>query len=102
MKPTAKISKSELAKIKTIRRRTGEVVPFDLDRVARATFKAFEVTGEGGEKESEKVASKVFQMLLDLREDLLKTNKAAKFLPTVELVQDMVEKELMKDGFTDT
>jgi ribonucleoside-diphosphate reductase alpha chain len=102
MKPTAKISKSELAKIKTIRRRTGEVVPFDLDRVARATFKAFEVTGEGGEKESEKVASKVFQMLLDLRADLLKTNKTAKFLPTVELVQDMVEKELMKDGFTDT
>lgn len=102
MKPTAKISKSELAKIKTIRRRTGEVVPFDLDRVARATFKAFEVTGEGGEKESEKVANKVFQMLLDLRSELLKTNKTAKFLPTVEIVQDMVEKELMKDGFTDT
>ena len=102
MKPTAKISKSELAKIKTIRRRTGEVVPFDLDRVARAVFKAFEVTGEGGEKESEKVAHKVFQMLLGLREDLLKTNKSAKFLPTVELVQDMVEKELMQDGFTET
>ena len=102
MKPTAKISKSELAKIKTVRRRTGEVVPFDLDRVARATFKAFEVTGEGGEKESEKVATNVFKMLLDLREDLLKTNKSAKFLPTVELVQDFVEKELMKNGFTDT
>ena len=102
MKPTAKISKSELAKIKTIRRRTGEVVPFDLDRVARAVFKAFEVTGEGGEKESEKVANKVFQMLLELRADLLKTNKSAKFLPTVELVQDFVEKELMNDGFTET
>ncbi len=78
------------------------MVPFDLDRVARATFKAFEVTREGGEKESEKVATNVFKMLLDLREGLLKSNKSAKFLPTVELVQDFVEKELMKDGFTDT
>ena len=39
-----KILKSELAKIKLIRKRSGEVVPFDLDIVARAIFKAFEVT----------------------------------------------------------
>jgi ribonucleoside-triphosphate reductase len=102
MKPTAKISKSELAKIKTIRRRTGEVVPFDLDRIARAIFKAFEVTSEGGEKESEKVATNVFKTLLGLREELLKTNKSAKFLPTVEIIQDYVENELMRDGFTET
>lgn len=96
------ISKSELAKIKSIRRRTGEMVPFDLERVARAIFKAFEVTGEGGEKEAQAVANSVFKTLLGLREDLLKTNKKAKFLPTVEVIQDLVEKELMKKGFTDT
>lgn len=97
-----KISKSDLIKIKSIRRRSGEVVPFELDRIANAVFKAFDVTGEGGEKESNKIAEKVFKKLLDLRSELVKQNKNAKFLPTVELVQDFVEKELMNDGFTDT
>jgi ribonucleoside-diphosphate reductase alpha chain len=101
-KTSDKVSKSQLAKIKTIRRRTGEVVPFELPRVSRAVFKAFEVTGEGGEKESEKVANKVFKKLLSVQDELVTKNKGAKFLPTVELVQDLVEKELMQDGFTDT
>jgi ribonucleoside-diphosphate reductase alpha chain len=101
-KSAEKISKSDLAKIKSIRRRTGEVVPFDLDRVARAIFKAFEVSGEGDEAKSHVVANNVFKTLLDLRNELVSKNKAAKFLPTVELVQDFAEKELMKDGFTET
>ena len=102
MKKTEKIFKRELAKIKSIRRRTGEVVPFDLERVARAVFKAFEVTGEGGEAESQLIANRVFRNLLKLQSELVSTNKGAKFLPTVELVQDFVEKELMTNGFTDT
>ena len=102
MKKTEKIFKRELAKIKSIRRRTGEVVPFDLERVARAVFKAFEVTGEGGEAESQMIANRVFRNLLKLQSELVSTNKGAKFLPTVELVQDFVEKELMTNGFTDT
>ena len=97
-----KISKSELAKIKSIRRRTGEVVPFDLERITRAIFKAFEVSGEGSEEESHVVAHSVFKTLLSLRSDLVDINKKAKFLPTVEMVQDLVEKELMKKGFPDT
>jgi ribonucleoside-triphosphate reductase (formate) len=99
MNPKVKITKSDLQKIKSIRRRTGEVVPFDLERVARAVFKAFEVTGEGGEPESHIVANHVFKTLLDLRSELVKENKKAKFLPTVEIVQDLAEKELMADGF---
>ncbi|MFA6519980.1 MAG: ATP cone domain-containing protein [Candidatus Paceibacterota bacterium] len=102
MKKTIKISKSDLAKIKTIRRRTGEVVPFELERVAQAIFKAFEVSGEGNEEKAQVVADSVFQTLLDLRNDLVSQHKGAKFLPTVELVQDFVEKELMKNGFTET
>ena len=78
------------------------MVSFELTRVARAVVKAFEVTGEGSEEQADKVANKIFKTLLDLREDLVSKNKGAKFLPTVELVQDFVEKELMKDGFTDT
>ncbi|MFZ1019987.1 MAG: ATP cone domain-containing protein [Minisyncoccia bacterium] len=102
MKPTEKISKSDLKKIKSIRRRTGEVVPFDLERIARVAFKAFEVSGEGGEKESQIVANGVFKNLLELQNKLVSEIKGAKFLPTVEVVQDLVEKELMKKGFTET
>ncbi len=102
IKKEKKILKSELKKIKAIRRRTGEVVPFDLDRIARATFKAFEVTGEGGELESSMISYSVFKNLLDLQSKLESTTKGAKFLPTVELVQDLVEKELMTKSFTET
>ena len=102
MKANNKILKSELVKIKSIRKRSGEVVPLDLEIIARAIFRAFEVTGEGGESESHVVANRVFQTLLGLRSELVSKNKAAKFLPTVEMVQDFVEKELMKNGFTDT
>ncbi|OGI98260.1 ribonucleoside-triphosphate reductase [Candidatus Nomurabacteria bacterium RIFCSPLOWO2_02_FULL_40_10] len=102
MKKTEKILKSEIAKIKSIRKRSGEVVPFDLEIVARAIFKAFEVTGEGSEPESYVLANYVFRTLLDLRSELVSKRLGAKFLPTVEMVQDLVEKELMKNGFTDT
>src|SRR3989338_7371650 len=97
-----KISKNDLAKIKSIRRRTGEVVAFDLSRIAGAIFKAFEVTGEGKEEESNIVANSVFKTMLGLRTELVNINKKAKFLPTVEMTQDLVEKELMKKGFTET
>ena len=59
-------------KIKSIRRRTGEVVPFELDRVAGAILKAFEVSGEGDENKSRAVANSVFKTLMDLRNELVK------------------------------
>lgn len=102
MKKIKKISKSELNKIKLIRKRSGEVVPFNLNIVARAISKAFEVTGEGAEEESLIVADSVFENLLVLRDNLVSKNKEAKFLPTVEIVQDFVEKELMKKDFPNT
>src|SRR3989338_9802002 len=102
MKKAEKILKSELAKIRSIRKRTGEVVPFDLNVIARAVFKAFEVTGEGGDKESFVVANGVFKTLLGARSDVVSRYKGAKFLPTVEMVQDIVEKKLIKNDFTET
>lgn len=102
MKPTEKISKSELAKIKSIRKRSGEVVPFDLEVIVKAIMKAFEVTGEGKENEARVVANAVFRDLLTLRGNLIDKHKGAEFLPIVEIVQDMVEKELMKKNFTET
>ncbi len=102
MKKTKKILKNELAKIKSIRRRSGEVVSFDLERIARAVFKAFEVSREGGELDSHEVAKRVFRNLLKFQSELKNINRGAKFLPTVEMAQDFVEKELMTAGFTST
>src|SRR3989344_1549217 len=102
MKKTEKISKSDLRKIKSVRKRTGEVVPFDFARITHAALKAIEVTGEGSEQEAQIVAVKVFKTLLGLREELVSQNHKAVFLPTVEMTQDLVERELMQEGFVDT
>ena len=102
MKKVEKILKKELAKIKSIRKRSGEVVPFKLDFITKAVSKAFEITGEGKENDSIAVANSIFKNLLVLRDHLVSKHKGAKFLPTVEMVQDMVERELMKKSFTET
>ena len=86
MKKTKKILKSELKKIKSVRRRTGEVISFDLERITRAVFKAFEITGEGGETEAQEVAKRVFRSLLKFQAELLNGRKGIKFLPTVEMI----------------
>ena len=102
MKKVEKILKRELAKVKSIRRRTGEIVPFDLQRITRAVLKALEVSSEGGGREAERLANSVFKTLLLLRSEVVGAYKGAKFLPTVEMIQDLVEKELMKEGFAET
>lgn len=107
MQKAEKVSKKSVApktsvKIKSMRKRTGEVVPFDLSRIERAAFKAFEASGEGAEKEAKNIADGVFLALLNLQQQLLNQNKKAIFLPTVEVTQDLVEKELMRSGFAET
>jgi ribonucleoside-diphosphate reductase alpha chain len=97
-----KKTEKESSKIKFIRRRTGEVVAFDLNRIVGAILKAFEVSTEGGETEARMVAGNVLKSLTKLESDLVVKQKGAKFLPTVEQVQDLVEKELMNLGFAET
>jgi ribonucleoside-diphosphate reductase alpha chain len=102
MKKIKNILKSDLLKIKSIRKRSGEVVVFNLELIVRAVLKAFEVSKEGGEQDAQLVANGVFETLLSIRSDLMNKHQGAKFLPTVEMVQDLVEKELMKNNFHDT
>ena len=92
------LTKADLAKIKSIRNRDLEIVPFEIERIAHAVQKAFTQTNEGGEKESDWVAKKVYKELLNLK----KESKDKQFLPSVEQIQDIVERELMVLGFTDT
>ncbi len=90
------LNKKELAKIKNIRNREGLVISFDLNKIIDAIYKAFLNTDEGKEEEAKDVAKKVFKKLVDLK----KKNK--KLIPSVELVQDVVEAELMDLGYFQT
>ena len=47
------LKKSELGKIKSIRNREGEVIPFNIEKIIDAVNKAFIITHEGKEKDAE-------------------------------------------------
>ncbi|MDO8240425.1 MAG: ribonucleoside triphosphate reductase [Candidatus Moranbacteria bacterium] len=75
-------------------KRSGKVVSFDSKKIAKAVMKAFAETGEGSERDAQKVATKVAQMLS-------KSYKKG-FIPEIEEVQDLVEKVLMILDFDET
>ncbi|MEK7088862.1 MAG: ATP cone domain-containing protein, partial [Patescibacteria group bacterium] len=89
------LSKKELNKIKNVRNREGEIIPFDFDKIVDAVLKAFVITSEGGEKEAKDAAKKVFHKLTHIK---ARSNEK-KFIPTVEIIQDLVEAELMDLGY---
>jgi ribonucleoside-diphosphate reductase alpha chain len=91
-------AKKGSAKITSIRNREGSVIPFNLEKIVGAVLKAFSQTNEGGEKEAKSVADKVYKKLLKEKTDQEKKGEK-NFVPTVEMVQDMVEAELMLLGF---
>ena len=74
-----------------IQKRNGEIVPFDEKRIVRAVFRALQQTQEGADVEAEKVAHSVVKAL----EELSKQSKEKKFIPHVELIQDVVERQLL-------
>lgn len=92
------ISKAELAQIKEIRNRSFENIPFELEKIIEAVLKAFTVTSEGGEADADFVAKKVYKELLSLK----KSSKDKNFFPTVELIQDLVEAELIRQNYVAT
>jgi len=82
--------------VKRIYKRNGEIVDFDIEKIKTAAYKAMLATQEGGEEESWVVADKVYA-------DLVKITKTYKnFIPTVEGIQDEVEKELILGNYVNT
>ncbi|MBI5355827.1 MAG: adenosylcobalamin-dependent ribonucleoside-diphosphate reductase [Candidatus Aenigmarchaeota archaeon] len=73
-----------------IRRRDGSLARFRADKISFAILKAFEATGKGNEKESERLTKKVVE-LLDKK----------KSVPSVDEVQDTVEQVLIYEGYSD-
>lgn len=92
------LSKEDLKSISQIYRRTGEKASFDIEKIKDAVMKAFEVSKEGGEKQADYIAKRVFKDLLRLK----RASGKKTFLPTVEIVQDLVEEELMLEDFVQT
>ncbi len=79
-----------------VQKRNGTLVPFDFGRVVTATHKAMIAAGEGSLKEAEMVANKVYA-------DIVRISKKYKnFIPTVEGIQDSVEKELILSEYVKT
>ena len=77
-------------KIEFIRKREGNVVPFHPEKVTEAVFKAARAAGEGDRELAEKVSAQVVSILsITCRDGRV---------PTVEEVQDLVEKMLMEGG----
>jgi len=80
--------------IENIKKRSGELVPFDKQKITQAVYKCLEQIGhknslEDAEKISKKVDKRVTKFVKDHGKD---------FVPSVEEVQDMVEFEMMKAG----
>src|SRR3989344_5831425 len=91
-KKTVKSERSEEKKtklVKNVEKRNGEIVPFDMKRIAVAIYKAMIAANEGSEEEAEMVANKVFADLVRI------SKKHPNFVPTVEGIGNSVEKELM-------
>ena len=75
---------------KYIRKRDGRIVPFDPDKITEAIFKAARAVG-GADREPAKTVSESVIGILDI---LCKDER----IPTVENVQDLVEKMLIEKG----
>lgn len=82
--------------IKNVEKRNGKVVPFDIERVVLAIHKAMLASNEGSMEEAEMVANKVLADLVRI------SKKHPNFVPTVEGIQNSVEKELMLSEYVAT
>ena len=81
--------------ITSIKKRDGRVVPFDLDKIQHAVTKAFEGSGSAkGEETARMISEQV--------EKELENNENIGSIPTVEEVQDTVERVLIEKGFVRT
>lgn len=80
-------------KIKKIKKRDGSVVDFDESRIVNAIWKAAKAIGGKDHKLSEKLGAEVVKLLEE---------KYAGKIPSVEEIQDVVEKVLIENGHART
>lgn len=77
-----------------LEKRGGDIVPFAFEKITNAIYKSMLTAGEGSVEDATLVAHQVAGELARF------TKKYKTFLPTVEGIQDTVEKQLMLNDFT--
>lgn len=83
-------------KVFTVTKRNGEIVSYDVKKIMSAISKCFAQTKEGGDIDAMKVAIKVDKELSYIM------NKSIYDSVHVEKIQDLVEKNLMLEDYTDS
>jgi len=81
-------------KITRIKKRNGQVVDFDAEKIKNAVHKALVASGQGNGETSEKVTEKIVGVV----NRRFKLNE----MPEVEQIQDIVEEILILEGFVET
>jgi ribonucleoside-triphosphate reductase len=82
--------------IAQIQKRDGRIAPFSFEKIVSAIHKAMIAANEGTLEDAELVAHQVAGELARF------AKKYKNFLPTVEGIQDSIEKQLMLNDFTET
>ncbi len=82
--------------IPKVEKRDGRFVAFDFDKISAAIWKAMAAAGEGGQDDAALVAHQVAGELARF------TKKYKNFMPTVEGMQDSVEKYLILNDYVKT
>jgi ribonucleoside-diphosphate reductase alpha chain len=78
----------------TAQKRSGDHVPFQFSKIVKAIQKAMEETKEGSADDAVVVAHKVAGELMQV------ARRHKNFIPTVEAIQDEVERQLMLSDYT--
>ncbi len=94
--PISKETARYRASVPQIEKRDGRLAPFDFDKIASAIAKAMAASQEGSEEDARLVAHQVAGELARF------AKKYKTFLPTVEGIQDSVEKYLILNDFVKT
>ncbi len=94
--PISKETRRYREMISQIEKRDGRLLPFDFDKIAAAIWKAMAAAGEGSQDDSVLVAHQVAGELGRF------AKKYKNFLPTVEGMQDSVEKYLILNDYVKT
>ncbi len=79
--------------VKKVQKRNGLLVPFDVERISNAIYKAMLASNEGTRENADALARKVATKLSKL------AFRDKNFVPHVEKIQDMVEEELILEDF---
>lgn len=91
------MAKKTTSSLKSIRKRDGSIAPFDQSKIVQAVLKAMRASQEGSDRAAAAVAAAV------TRRAVAAAKKAGPdYVPTVEEIQDLVEKELILGQFAAT